>query len=143
MYHAQVRWSDPDTLGHVNHARYLSYFEDARMVLLAASPGGVPGAPEDRGCIAARVAVDYLAPVEFRPGLTLRVETGVARVGRTSWTLLQHLYSPDAVGAVARCECVLVAYSYADAKPRPLDDDEREFWSDPSLTVADEQSGVR
>ncbi|HEX6500073.1 MAG TPA: thioesterase family protein [Micromonosporaceae bacterium] len=143
VYHAQVRWSDPDTLGHVNHARYLSYFEDARMALLAASPSGVPGSTGDRGCIAARVAVDYLAPVEFRPGLTLRVETGVSRVGRTSWTLLQRLYSPDAPGPVARCECVLVAYSYADAKPRPLDDDERAFWGDPSLAVANEESGAR
>ncbi len=74
---AQVRWSDPDQLGHVNHARYLSFFEDARMTLLAASPAGMPGAP-----------------------------------------------------SVARCECVLVAYSYADRKPRPLDDDERAFWQE-------------
>jgi len=143
VYHAQIRWSDPDTLGHVNHARYLSYFEDARMALLAASPSGVPGTPDDRGCIAARVAVDYLAPVAFRPGLTLRVETAVARVGRTSWTLLQQLYGPDAAGPVARCECVLVAYSYDDAKPRPLDDDEREFWSYLSLAAGNEESGVR
>jgi acyl-CoA thioester hydrolase len=78
VHKAQVRWSDPDQLGHVNHARFLSYFEDARMELLSRSPSGVPGAPLDRGCIAARVAVDYRAPVEFRPGLMLRVE-------RTYW----------------------------------------------------------
>lgn len=138
---AQVRWSDPDQLGHVNHARYLSYFEDARMELMAASPTGLPGAPAvyptgpsgagaagppDRGVIAARVAVDYAAPVEFRPGLTLRVRTSVAAIGTSSWTLAQQMYDGDAV--VARCECVLVAYSYADRKPRPLDDDERAYW---------------
>jgi len=112
-------------LGHVNHARYLSYFEDARMESLARSPTGLPEA--GRGCIAARVAVDYLAPVEFRAGLTLRVETGVARVGTSSWTLDQRLYDGDT--EVARCECVLVAYSYPDGKSRPLDDDERAYWS--------------
>jgi acyl-CoA thioester hydrolase len=125
---AQVRWSDPDQLGHVNHARYLSYFEDARMRLLATSPAGMPGTPSDRGCIAARVAVDYAAPVEFRPGLTLRVETAVAAIGTSSWTLEQRMYDGDTF--VARCECVLVAYSYADRKPRPLDDDERAFWQE-------------
>ena len=26
-----LRWSDPDLLGHVNHARALSLFEDARL----------------------------------------------------------------------------------------------------------------
>lgn len=125
---AQVRWSDPDQLGHVNHARYLSYFEDARMTLLATAPAGMPGTPSDRGCIAARVAVDYAAPVEFRPGLTLRVETAVAAIGTSSWTLEQRMYDGDTF--VARCECVLVAYSYADRKPRPLDDDERAFWQE-------------
>jgi acyl-CoA thioester hydrolase len=125
-YLAQVRWSDPDQLGHVNHARYLSYFEDARMMLLAGAPTGVPGSAADRGCIAARVAVDYAAPVEFRPGLTLRVETGVGAIGTSSWTLAQRMYDGEQV--VARCECVLVAYSYADAKARPLDDDERAYW---------------
>lgn len=127
-YLAQVRWSDPDQLGHVNHARYLSYFEDARMTLLATSPAGMPGTPSDRGCIAARVAVDYAAPVEFRPGLKLRVETAVAAIGTSSWMLEQRMYDGDTF--VARCQCVLVAYSYADRKPRPLDDDERAFWQE-------------
>jgi acyl-CoA thioester hydrolase len=125
-YLAQVRWSDPDQLGHVNHARYLSYFEDARMLLLAGAPTGVPGTAGDRGCIAARVAVDYAAPVEFRPGLELRVATSVSAIGTSSWTLVQRMY--DGETAVAHCECVLVAYSYADSKPRPLDDDERAYW---------------
>jgi acyl-CoA thioester hydrolase len=126
VYFAQVRWSDPDQLGHVNHARYLSYFEDARMMLLAGAPTGIPGLPGDRGCIAARVAVDYAAPVVFRPGLELRVESEVAAIGSSSWTLVQRMYDGDTV--VARCECVLVAYSYADTKARPLDDDERAYW---------------
>jgi acyl-CoA thioester hydrolase len=125
-YRAQVRWSDPDQLGHVNHARYLSYFEDARMVLLAGSPSGVPGTAGERGCIAARVAVDYAAPVTFRPGLTLLVTTSVAAIGTSSWTLDQRMHDGDTL--VARCECVLVGYSYADAEPRPLDDDERAYW---------------
>ena len=126
IYHAQLRWSDADIMGHVNHARYLSFFEDARMTLLADSPAGLAGAPGDRGYIAARVAVDYQWPAEFRPGIMLRVETAITRIGGTSWTFAQRMYDGDR--PIARCECVLVAYSYADGKPRPLGDDEREFW---------------
>ena len=128
VHHAQVRWSDPDQLGHVNHARYLSYFEDARMELIGTSPSGLAGAPGDRGYIAARVAVDYLYPVEYRPGLSLRVETWVSRLGTSSWTLSQEMFDGEA--PVARCECVLVAYSYADRGSRPLADDERAFWKE-------------
>lgn len=126
VYEAQVRWSDADIMGHVNHARYLSFFEDARMTLLATSPAGLAGAPGDRGYIAARVAVDYLWAAEFRPGLMLRVQTLVARIGTTSWTFEQDMYDGD--HHVARCECVLVGYSYADGKSRPLGADERAFW---------------
>ena len=115
-------------MGHVNHARYLSFFEDARMALLATSPSGLAGAKDDRGYIAARVAVDYLAAVGFTPGLTLRVETWVDRVGTKSWTLLAEMFDDDTV--VARCECVIVAYSYPRRRSRPLDDDERAFWEE-------------
>lgn len=113
-------------MGHVNHARYLSFFEDARMTLLATSPSGLAGTSGDRGYIAARVAVDYLSPAEFRPGIVLRVESSVSRIGTSSWTFDQRMFDGDR--PIARCECVLVAYSYANAKPRPLDDDERVFW---------------
>lgn len=122
---AQVHWSDPDMLGHLNHARYLSMFEDARMELMATGPTGYAGGPGDRGFIAARVAVDYLSAVEYRPGLRLDVQTWVSRVGTSSWTLLAEMCDGDR--PMARCECVLVGYDYPARAARPLDDDERAF----------------
>ena len=125
-YAVQVRFSDVDHLGHVNHARHLSFFEDARMALIGASPSGLPGSAADRGCIAARLAVDYLRPVTYQPGEAVRVRTRVDRIGRSSWTLVQQLWQDDALAA--RCEVVLVAYDYAAGSTRPLDDDERAWW---------------
>jgi acyl-CoA thioester hydrolase len=113
-------------MGHINHARYLSYFEDARMQLLSTSASGLAGATDDRGYIAARVAVDYLYPVEFRVGLTLGVQTWVGRIGTSSWTMPAELY--DGEQLVARCESTVVAYSYEHRASRPLDPDERAFW---------------
>ncbi len=128
VHQAQVRWSDMDIMGHVNHARYLHFFEDARMALLAVSPAGLAGsAAGDRGYIAARVAVDYQSPAEFRPGIMLRVETRISRIGTTSWTFDQRMFDGDT--AIAKCECVLVGYDYAGGRPRPLADDERAFWA--------------
>lgn len=127
IYAAQVRWSDADVMGHVNHARYLSFFEDARMAMLASSPAGLAGGPDDRGCIAARVAVDYRHSATFRTGLMLRVESTITRIGTTSWTFAQDMFDGD--DEIARCECVLVGYSYALGKPRVLEADERAFWA--------------
>jgi acyl-CoA thioester hydrolase len=125
----QVRWSDPDMLGHVNHARYLTYFEDARMALVSASPSGLSSDPAGRGAIAARVAVDYRRQVRFTAGLILTVRTTVSRIGTSSWTLRQLLFAPDDPGSpVAEGECVLVAFDYLAGRPRPLDDDERAYW---------------
>ncbi len=98
------------------------------MALLATSPSGLAGSAHDRGYIAARVAVDYLVAVQFRPGLTLQVRTWVGRVGTSSWTLPAELLDGEVM--VARAECVIVAYSYADQRSRPLDDDERAFWEE-------------
>jgi acyl-CoA thioester hydrolase len=124
-YAAQVRWSDADVMGHVNHARYLSYCEDARMELLSAGPMGLAGAPGDRGYIAARLAIDYQFPATYRPGIMLRVDTVVSKVGTSSYTFTQNLF--DGETPIATCECVLVAYSYAESRTRPLADDERAY----------------
>ena len=127
VFLAQVRWSDPDVMGHINHAKYLSYFEDARMSVLATSPSGLAGADGDRGYIAGRLSIDYRYPARFRPGLQLRVESWISHIGTKSWTFQHRLYDDDRL--VAEGEAVMVAYSYADGKARPLDADERAFWS--------------
>jgi acyl-CoA thioester hydrolase len=125
----QLRWSDGDALGHVNHARYLTYFEDARMSLVAQSPLGVPGGSGARGYIAARIAVDYRRPVLFSAGLTVTVASAVERIGTSSVTLRQQLLLPGRPEPATEAECVLVAYDYAISGSRPLDDDERAFWA--------------
>jgi acyl-CoA thioester hydrolase len=119
----QVRWSDPDQMGHVNHTRYLTYFEDARLAFVARVPERVKG----QAYIAARVAVDYLYPVKFRQGLTLDVHQWVGKIGTTSFSLLGELF--DGSMPVARSEVVLVAYSYPDDAKRALSEPERAFLS--------------
>jgi acyl-CoA thioester hydrolase len=121
LFTAQVRWSDPDQMGHVNHAKYLTYFEDARIAFVS----GMPRPSGGLGFIAARVACDYLAPVEFRQGLTLQARSWVGRIGSTAWTLWGELF--DGERRVARSEVVMVGYSYPDASKRELTVEERAY----------------
>ena len=127
-HETQLRWSDADMLGHLNHARLLGLVEDARMAVLAEAPGGdLSGGRTPRGVILARLEVDYLAQVRYRVGEVLGVETWVARMGTRSLTLRQELRQAGAV--VLRADAICVMFDYDADRSRPLDDDERDFWS--------------
>jgi acyl-CoA thioester hydrolase len=120
----QLRWSDPDSYGHVNHARALSLLEDARLALAATAPGIAPGRQPD--IILARLEVDYLRQLYYRAGEVLTVRSWVARIGTKSITLRQELVQDDAVAI--RADGVCVTFDIATDTSRALTADERAFW---------------
>jgi acyl-CoA thioester hydrolase len=125
---AQLRWSDPDMLGHVNHARSLSLVEDGRMAFISESPvAGAELGRVPRGIILARLEVDYLHQVHYRAGESLLVETWIAKLGTKSLVMRQELSQDDRV--VLRADAICVAFDYDADASRPFDDDEREFWT--------------
>ena len=126
-HRTQLRWSDADMLGHLNHARLLGLIEDARMAFLADAPGGdVSGGRSSRGVILARLEVDYLAQVRYRVDEVLDVDSWVVRMGGKSMTMRQELRQDGDVVLRADAFCVMFDYD-ADAS-RPIDEDERDFW---------------
>jgi acyl-CoA thioester hydrolase len=124
---AQLRWSDPDMLGHINHARALSLIEDGRMAFMSESPAvGAELGRVTRGIILARLEVDYLHQVHYRAGESLPVETWITKLGTKSLVMRQELSQDDRV--VLRADAICVAFDYAADASRPFDPDEREFW---------------
>lgn len=125
-YDVTVRFSDTDAMGHVNHARFLSYLEDARIALftsLADSYGIEGGDLISRGAIVARVECDYVRPLLLRRE-PVRVDTWVERIGRSSFTLAYTVTQDGQVAA--RASSVIVGYDYATDRSRPLSDADRE-----------------
>jgi acyl-CoA thioester hydrolase len=116
----QLRWSDPDSLGHVNHARALSLLEDARLAMAEEAQGGV-------GLILARLEVDYLRQLYYRTGERLCVRSVVTRLGSKSFTVRQELLQDDEVAI--RADVVMVLFDFATDTSRVMTDQEREFWS--------------
>jgi acyl-CoA thioester hydrolase len=119
-----LRWSDPDVYGHVNHARALSLFEDARLALAARAPSAVPGRQPE--IILARLEVDYLRQLHYRPGERLCVTSWTTRLGTTSFTMRQELVQDGAVAI--RLDAVLVVFDVTTGTSRPLTAAERAFW---------------
>jgi acyl-CoA thioester hydrolase len=116
----QLRWSDPDSLGHVNHARALSLLEDARLAMADGAPGSV-------GLILARLEVDYLRQLHYRTGERLCVRSVVVRLGSKSFTVRQELTQDGEVAI--RADVVMVLFDFATNASRAMTDEERQFWS--------------
>jgi acyl-CoA thioester hydrolase len=114
----QLRWSDPDSLGHVNHARALSLLEDARLAMVD-GPGG--------SVILARLEVDYLRQLYYRIGERPCVSSWVTRLGTKSFTVRQELVQDGEVAI--RADVVMVMFDFGTDSSRPLSDDERAHWS--------------
>jgi len=121
----QLRWSDPDSYGHVNHARALSLLEDARLALAAQAPSS--GARRLPDIILARLEVDYLRQLYYRVGEVLSVHSWVAKIGTKSITMRQELIQ-DGVPAI-RVDGICVMFDIASDTSRALTDGERDFWS--------------
>jgi acyl-CoA thioester hydrolase len=75
-----VQWGDMDVSGHVNNAKFLTWFESARMALFLRI--GVPVSPAAAGPILATTTCDFLRPVVFPA--TMNVGVRVSRIGETS-----------------------------------------------------------
>ena len=121
----QLRWSDPDTYGHVNHARALSLLEDARLAVAAEAPGAGAGRLPD--IILARLEVDYRRQLYYRVGEQLCVRSWVSRVGTKSFTMRQELLQDGEVAI--RLDAVLVLFDIATDSSRALTDEERAYWT--------------
>ncbi|MBV8061115.1 MAG: acyl-CoA thioesterase [Alphaproteobacteria bacterium] len=128
----RVRFSDLDPLGHVNNNAISQYFENARalfyMRLTPLWPRG------DKLFVLARVEVNYRH--ELHMPAHLKIGTGVRKIGTTSLTLTNVLYS-DRVG-IAYGQSVSVLIDKKKRRPVPIDDELRSLIQDILDTPNDE-----
>lgn len=106
-----VHWAELDALGHVNNARYFTWFETARMELFERVGLEFEGTPAV-GPILAHTRCDFLAPVRYPAEILAgaRIES----LGNTSFTMefgAALAESPDRLVARGRGVIVLIDYA--------------------------------
>jgi acyl-CoA thioester hydrolase len=115
-YHPiEVRYGDLDPQGHVNNAKHLTYFEQARIAYMIEL--GLFSKDQSFmkiGVILAEVHITYLEPVYF--GQNIKVGVHAANMGNKSMTWEQNIMDADTGRELARGEVIIVTYDYEEEK---------------------------
>lgn len=119
-----IQWGDMDSMGHVNNARYFTWFESARIELFRRVGMETGGAPS-QGPILARTDCEFLLPLRW-PGEVV-VGTGISRIGTKSFQMVFELARSDTPEHLAaRGEGVIVMLDYRRGETVPISDALRE-----------------
>jgi len=103
-----VRLYECDPLGHVNHAVYLTFIEQCRLMFWRK----LTGAPKPAtSVIVARVECDYRAPAYF--GERLEVRLKVSRIGRSSFDLAYEIVNLASERRIAELDLLTLAAAFA------------------------------
>lgn len=116
FYHPiEVRYGDLDPQGHVNNAKHLTYFEQARVAYMIELGLFTKNQSfMEIGVILADVHITYNEPVYF--GQNIKVGVHAAKLGNKSMTWEQNIVDAETGKVLAKGEVVMVTYDYKEEK---------------------------
>jgi acyl-CoA thioester hydrolase len=115
-----VAWAEMDYFRHVNHARYFTYFENARIRYLEIIGFRELTETNQIGPILAGTQARYRRPVTYPD--TVVIGARAAAVGKDRFTHEYRLISRAMGDVAAEGSALLVCYDYAAARKTPLPD---------------------
>jgi acyl-CoA thioester hydrolase len=120
FYHPmEVRYGDLDPQGHVNNAKHLTYFEQARIqYMIELGLFTKNQSFMQIGVILADIHITYLEPIYF--GQKIKVGVHAARLGNKSMTWEQNIVDVESGKEIAKGEVVMVTYDYRQEKTIPI-----------------------
>ncbi|MEZ6090672.1 MAG: thioesterase family protein [Pirellulaceae bacterium] len=118
-----IQWGDLDSYGHVNNVVYLKWFEHVRCMYGQRVGVEVVSRSSGIGALVASVQCKYLRQLNF-PG---EVDVGVRslRVSIGSVTLECLIVHAITAVPIARAQCDVVLYNFAEQRPVSVPDDIR------------------
>lgn len=132
VHHCALRWSDMDAYGHVNNARFLTLYEEARVELFFIGARQLGLTSFEDGIVISRHEIDYLRPVDYGTGPggevrapKVRIEMWVEEIRPSRFTIAYELYDGETITSRARSVCV--PFDLDVQRPRRISDEERAF----------------
>jgi acyl-CoA thioester hydrolase len=118
-----VRWSDLDAYGHVNNARFLTLYEEARVALMFIEARKAGLTSFEQGVVISRHEIDYMRPVDYTD--PVHIELWIEEIRPSRFTVVYELFDGGTVASRARSVCV--PFDLAAGRPRRMSIEEREF----------------
>ena len=106
QHRLNTRWKDLDAFRHINNAVFLSYIEDARIILLRR--WGIDYG--SKSLIVASVKIDYLKQVKHPSSLIIGQR--VSRIGNKSFDLESVLFIKNSLDPVCVSTITSVAFDF-------------------------------
>jgi acyl-CoA thioester hydrolase len=115
-----VQWGEQDLFGHVNNVVYFRWFESSRIKYLEQI--GLPDlmTRERIGPILAQIGCNYRRQLTYPD--TVEIGSRITRFGRTSFTMVNAIWSQRQQAIVADGESTIVVFDYNAQKPTPIPD---------------------
>lgn len=113
-----VRFRDLDPLNHVNNALFNTYLEEARIRFLAEVGHMQSEFSEGKTFVLAKCTVEYLRQITFPA--TLKVGTGIHKIGNTSINILQGIYDSDSKKLMCMADSKGVWFDMEQQRPTRL-----------------------
>ncbi len=121
----EVRYGDLDPQGHLNNAKYLTYFEQARVAYLINLELFEKGLSFlEIGMIIADIHLIFRAPVLWET--PVKVGAAITKTGNKSFVFSQSVIHAQTGEVFATGEVIMVAYNYHTEKTMRLPDEWRE-----------------
>ncbi len=122
-YRDVIRFGDLDRQGHVNNARFATYCEGGRVAMLDEQIRPLLGA--DDSFVLASITINFRREMHY-PG-EVEIGTRILRLGTSSLTFGQGLFSKDHCTATA--EATVVLLDPATRRPKPFPEEVRaDLW---------------
>lgn len=121
-FKVQIRFTDIDSMGHVNNAIYFQYFELARLNYLSEYLGN-EWDWKSKGIILVKNEAEYFKPTLLtdKPTVSLRVTD----IGNKRFNLEHELIVKGEIHTIGRC--ILVCFDYNKNESIPIPEKLREF----------------
>lgn len=124
LHPVEVRYGDLDPQGHLNNAKFLTYFEQARVCYwMELGLFSKDQSFTEIGVIVADIHIRYEAPVHW--GSPIQVGVRTSKIGGKSLTLEQCVLDAASVRQYAVGTVILVAYDYVKQASMRVPDDWR------------------